>query len=210
MRTAMLLWVGGLSLIVLGGAAIGGNPGAHAQSTTPTIEVGDLWFCDPSFENGVCDVTVEAGGVVEWQWVGGAPHTTTHCSDDLETCSEPREWDSSPPTTSGTFSRTFRPEDVGKTFLYRCQVHPTAMRGTITVVAATEPAPAPPPSPQASPEPTAEIIAPAPGDVQPTAVPSAGGPPPTADETEALWWLAIGAGGFLVASATVLALRQRR
>ena len=43
------------------------------------IEVGDEWFCDPSYEDGVCQTTINAGDTVNWLWVGGSRHTTTEC-----------------------------------------------------------------------------------------------------------------------------------
>ena len=73
-----------------------------------------------------------------WEWGAGgagtlASHTSTQCADDFTSCGGPREWDSSPSRTAGTFSHTFGPEDAGTTFLYRCQVHPFTMRGRIIV-----------------------------------------------------------------------------
>ena len=226
MRASFVLAVLSLSLIALASSGVGGSS-AHAQSTT-TIDIGDAWFCDSSFQNGVCETTVHAGDAVQWQWVGGASHTTTNCADDLITCSGPREWDSSPAASTGTFSHTFGPEDAGKTFLYRCQIHPGQMRGQITVIAA-EPTPTPTPtaqatpepSPQASPpagsltitptlpEPLGESVAPSPAGRQPAAVPAGGGPPP-ADGGSAAWPLAIALGLILIVPALVLVLRASR
>ena len=122
--------------------------GGQAEAATVTVRVGNNWFCDPA--DGACMVTdlndidvttnVNVGDTVVWEWGSGGsgtgiiPHTTTHCAANLETtCDGPREWDSSPAKTSGTFSHTFGSEDAGKTFLYRCQVHPSTMRGEIIV-----------------------------------------------------------------------------
>ncbi len=65
MRSAVaLLVIADISLIALAGFALSGGSGAHAKSTI-TIQVGDIWFCDSSFQNGVCETTVNAGDTVE-------------------------------------------------------------------------------------------------------------------------------------------------
>ena len=233
MRAVAPLTIAALSLIAVASVALSGGSDAGAQSSV-TIGVGDVWFCGPSFQDGVCETTVTAGGPVEWQWVGSAPHTTTHCADDFTNCGGPREWDSSPETTSGTFSHTFGPEDAGKTFLYRCQIHPVQMRGEITVVAPRAPTPTPTPFPQPSPEalvqptpqpsphpsprvalqpspvPRPQSVMSTPVEVQPAVVPAGGGEPPPAGGGSEMWWLAVGAGAFLVASASLLAVRAYR
>ncbi|MEE8347564.1 MAG: hypothetical protein V3S20_09470 [Dehalococcoidia bacterium] len=95
---------------------------------------------------------MNVGDAVVWEWGPGgsgtlAPHTVTHCADSLDSCGGARAWDSSPATTTGTFSHTFGPEDAGKTFLYRCQIHPTTMRGRIIVQAIAAPTPTNTPTP---------------------------------------------------------------
>ncbi len=228
MRSAVvLLVIAGLSLIALAGFALSAGFSAHAQSTT-TIQVGDNWFCDPSGPqpcNQPFDTIVNVGDTVVWEWGPSgagtaAPHTTTHCADDLTNCDGPREWDSADfSQTSGTFSHSFGPEDAGETFLYRCQIHPFTMRGTITVLAA-EPTPTPTPTPTLTPtftpQPSPQVLSeestssagPAPVDVQPAAVPAGGGEPPSDGGASLLWWLAVGTGAFLVASAAALMLRR--
>ena len=238
-RSAVLLAIAGLSVIALVGFALSAGFNAHAQAAA-TIQVGDFWFCDSSFENGVCETTVNAGETVEWQWVGSAPHTTTACSgSDFTTCNATQGWDSADfSQTSGTFSYSFGPEDAGKTFLYRCQIHPVQMRGAITVLAAEPtPTPTPPPTPVPTPEPSPHVLSeestpspqptpqpsphvlsaestpsagPAPVHVQPAAVPAGGGEPPAGGGSFLLWWLAVGTGAFLVASGAALMLRRLR
>jgi hypothetical protein len=198
MRFAAALAAAGL-LLIAAAVAIFLPPqagGALAQSTA-TIEVGDLYFCDLSYEGGVCETTVDAGDTVEWQFAGNQPHTTTECSDGLGTCSASHLWNSEFMTT-GSFSFTF---GAPGTYLYRCQAHPIEMRGQVTVLAAAQPSP----SPQASPQASAPAATPTPT-VQPGAVPSGGGAPPT-EGGAALWWIAIAGGGLLIASAAVLAAR---
>ena len=111
-----------------------------AEAATVTVRVGDIFFCDPA--STPCaqphGTTISVGDTVTWEWgPGGAgtglSHTTTHCADNLTSCLGPREWDSTPVQTSGTFSHSFGLEDEGGTFLYRCQVHPLTMQGSIIV-----------------------------------------------------------------------------
>ena len=231
MRSAIaLLAIGGLSLIALAGFALSGGSATHAQSTI-TIQVGDFWFCDPSGPQPCSqpyNTIVNVGDTVVWEWgpsgAGTAvPHTTTHCADDLTNCDGPREWDS-PAQASGDFSYSFGPEDAGKTFLYRCQIHPFTMRGAITVLAAAStptptptPTPNPPLSPQPTPQPSPQVLSeestpsagPTPVGVQAAAIPAGGGEPPYGGGASVPWWLTL-AGGGLVVATVALALRRLR
>src|SRR3990170_4377255 len=191
MRFAVALAAAGLSLIALAAAVLlAAGRETLAQPATTTVQVGDYYFCDQSYVNGVCATTVNEGDTIEWQFAGSQPHSTTECSDDLGTCSAPHLWDS-PLMDSGSFSFAF---DTPGTYLYRCQAHPIEMRGQVTVLAAAEPSPSPQPSPQASPQASPAAQTPAPAAAGPSAVPSGGGPPP---EDGAAWalWLAVVAGG---------------
>ncbi len=202
-----------LSLIAAAGIALGGGSAAHSQATT-TIQAGDLWFCDPSFENGICEREVRVGGTVTWQDIDSSPidipHTVTQCGT---TCDDPAPvtplFDSrSDPADDGqsgpnnllldggeTYSFTFGSPG---TYLYRCELHPLQMRGKVTVLAAPVQAPTPTPPP------------PTPAAVQPNAVPVGGGAPPADGGTPPLWLLAAAGGAVLAASATVLGLRGPR
>ncbi len=201
----------GLALLVVTAVSFDWQEGARAETTT-VIEVGDIWFCDSSFENGVCDTTVNVGDTVEWQWVGGADHTTTACSgSDFATCDAAQGWNS-PVQSGGSFTHSFT--TAGTFYYYKCLVHPGPstpfMRGKITVAPAAEPSPSPQVSPTPSPTPT-PVVTPASADLQPTAVPVGGGAPPAGGGTPMLWWLTMAAGGFLVASsAALLTLRGLR
>jgi len=201
MRFAAALAAAGLLLIALAAAGLVAAVGdAHAQSPT-TVQVGDFYFCDPSFGAGVCETTVNEGDTVEWQFVGDQLHTTTECSDDHDSCSAPHLWDS-PLLDSGTFSFTF---ETPGTYLYRCQAHTFEMRGRVIVLAA---AAQPTPTPQASPPASTPTATPALA-AQPSVVPSGGGSPPP-DGGPGLWWVAVLAGGMLIASAAGLAARGLR
>lgn len=186
----------GFALTALAGALFAG--GSAAQSTT-TVAVGDLYFCAPSFQNGVCETTISEGDSVEWQFAGAQPHTTTACADDLDACSEPRLWDSGF-QSSGSFSHTF---EAAGTYLYRCQVHPDEMRGRVVVLAAAQPSPSPSPSPVAS-EPAAT---PTPA-LQPTVVPSGGGA--ASDGGSGFEIAAAAIGGLLAGAGMVLSARALR
>lgn len=216
MRIVLSLATGGLGVIAAAAFMLTGGPGAGAQSNT-VVPVGDLWFCDSSFENGVCETTVTAGDTVQWDWVGSEIHTTTHCADNLDDCSGPHLWDS-PIQASGSFSHTF---NTPGSFLYRCQVHPFEMRGVINVVEAAEPTPtAEPDAPdedatQPAPGALGEVEQPsdstdaeAPAAGGPAAVPTAGGEPPLGGSS-VIWWAVIASGGLLLASASALLLRAR-
>jgi len=130
--------------------------GGRAEAATVTVRVGDTWFCDPTGPQPCGqphDTAVNVGDTVVWEWGPGGSgtlvvHTTTHCADNFTTCGGPKEWDSSPAKTTGTFSHPFGAADAGKTFLYRCEIHPTTMQGRIIVQAAT-------PTPTSTPTPTA-------------------------------------------------------
>lgn len=100
-----------------------------------------------------------------------------------------------------SFSRTF---NTPGEFQYHCRIHPTLMRGVVTVLAAAEPASTLSPTPTASPAPPSPT--PTPADLQPVDVPAGGGAPPAAGGISTGWWLAMAAGGVLLASAAVLVL----
>ncbi len=100
----------------------------------PSIDVGDIWFCDVSFQSGVCETVVPAGTLVSWTWVGVLPHNAVECGTNFSkglTCSGDGgpDWASST-QTSGTFARSF---DTEGQFFYICTIHPLTMRGKITV-----------------------------------------------------------------------------
>src|SRR6266542_964408 len=130
LRLTIKLVVAAVALAVAGQAGSG-----EVSAATTTVNVGDFWFCNSSFSGSVCPTRIATGDTVTWNWVRGAAHSTTACSDGtFSTCGAAQGWDS-PIMTSGTFSRTFN--NTG-TFYYRCQVHPTAMRGRVEVIQDTD------------------------------------------------------------------------
>lgn len=154
-----------------------GRAEAHApEGCSPggdcVIDIGGLWFCDSDHENdpsqtppgNPCDVTVQPGDAVTWQQLDNLrSHTVTECGDnlnpdDVSLC--PSSWRfhsgtlprKSPDDAAQTFSVTFTSADAGKTFLYRCEIHPRQMWGSVTVLEV--PAETPTPSPTPTPTPT--------------------------------------------------------
>ncbi len=178
--------------------------GVDALSTT-NIAIGDKFFCSPAYEAGVCPTTVNAGDTVTWTYVsGGSAHTTT---------SSPY-WDSGVMTAGGSYSFAFT---TPGTFSYLCNVHPNKMKGTITVLAASQPSS--PTQPSSSSQPSTGSQAqtsgftpppalgpgslPLPQGAGPGALPSGGGPPLLGNEPS-LWWLVILAGASFIACAGAL------
>lgn len=124
--------------------------GVGSQSSTPVsaathfIPVGDLWFCDSSFQGGDCETTINVGDSVTWGFdTAVLPHTSTECTGSCGSAlANPgsRLWHSGD-RTSGTFERTFNSPG---TFQYQCNIHPVTMRGTIIVNGAVPTLPVPP------------------------------------------------------------------
>ena len=126
------------SLIVLAAAgfllASSLSSGPDTANAGPSIDVGDVWFCDSSFQNDVCETVVPAGSLVTWTWVGFLPHNVVECGANFSkglscTGDGGPDW-ASATQTSGTFARSF---DTEGQFFYLCTVHPLTMRGKITV-----------------------------------------------------------------------------
>jgi plastocyanin len=96
--------------------------------------VGNFWFCNSSFQNGVCPTTVQPGDTITWNWVVSFTHNTTSCTDGTFSNCNGQEW-ASPNQSSGTFVHQFN--STG-TFFYQCTLHPTQMRGRIDVIQDTD------------------------------------------------------------------------
>ena len=101
------------------------------------VEVGDIWFCDASYQEGVCPTSIVAGDTVRWEYPGSGEliHTTTECDgecDDLPPPSDPL-WDSGTLNPGDSFEFTFT--EPGE-YLYYCTFHPPTQRGLIRVLEA--------------------------------------------------------------------------
>jgi len=180
-------------------AALVALPQTPAQAETVTVEVGNLYFCNSSFQEGTCETTVTAGDTVTWQNVAGF-HTVTECDDAASECPPPGGFDSGPVTSGNSFSHTFTSPGA---FEYRCTFHPTDMRGRVTVQAALTPSPTA--APTAAPTGTPAGIstgAPSPT-ASPAAVPATGGTPGGSGASSSVAWLFVILGGALVLGAGV-------
>ena len=108
--------------------AIPSTPAAAA--TTVVVPVGDFWFCDPSFQGGVCETKIQVGDTVDWDFNGSFSfHTTTDCGADCNFPTATPLWDSGL-LLGGSFQFTFNQPG---TYIYLCAVHPFTMQGQITV-----------------------------------------------------------------------------
>ena len=172
-----------------------------ASAATEEIEAGSNYFCAPSFENGVCTATITVGDSVTWNMVLGI-HTVTECDSTYATCPVAGGFDSGILEPGETFSQTF---DATGDVAYYCAIHPTEMRGVISVVAAATDTPTPTPVPGTPTD--------APGDASPTAspaaVPKSGGEPPA--DGLPVQALVLALGGVLAAAgaASLYAARRR-
>ena len=133
---------------LLGLAVLGGwltwSPGTSAADSI-VISSGDNWFCDSSYQFGVCVTTIQAGDSVTWTYPQGITvHTTTECGSSCDSPTVTPLWDSGFMFPGDTFTQTF---GAAATFLYYCTLHPSDMRGTVTVVEAPTPTPVPAPAP---------------------------------------------------------------
>ncbi len=170
-------------------------PGSTRAATD--IEVDNFYFCGASSQGGVCETTVNAGDTVAWS-VNGGTHTVTECDDSFSACPPSGGFSSGTLSSGGSFSHTF---STAGTFEYRCNIHPSQMRGRITVVAQATPTPTAAPTQGASPTLAASPT--------PVKVPSTGGAPGGGGSPWAAALLALG-GLALLAGAAGLTLRLRR
>jgi glucose/arabinose dehydrogenase/plastocyanin len=120
-------------------------PGAALTS----VQVGNDWFCNASYENGICETTVAVGETVQWDVVEvGGVHNVTECDDAFVECPPASGFESGILMTGQSFSHTFSAEDAVE---YTCTLHPQQMRGRIVASAST---PTPTPTATATPTPT--------------------------------------------------------
>jgi plastocyanin len=100
--------------------ACGSDSGGTSNNPPPA---GDVLVQNDRFSPTTLSVT--AGTAVTWAWDSdGQTHTVT--SDDGSSFNSDQK-------SSGTFQHTFA---TAGTFAYHCQIHPTIMKGTITVTSA--------------------------------------------------------------------------
>lgn len=147
-----------LGVLLIGAALLPGRE-QTALGHGDGIHVGDFYFCDPTFQGGICDRTFPVGTEVAWE-VFGSTHTITECDDTFTTCPPSGGFDLGIVSNGDSRFRVFN--DVG-VYEYRCNFHPSVMRGRVIVQAQTT-ATATPGAPSA-PTPTAQ---PSPAGTEPT------------------------------------------
>ncbi len=179
-----------------------------AGAATEQIEAGSNYFCAPSFENGVCTTTITVGDTVTWNNVLGI-HTVTECDSTYTICPVAGGFDSGVLEPPETFSQTF---DAVGDVAYYCAIHPTEMRGVISVVAAATDTPTPTltPTPDATggASPTSEATAGASPTASPAAMPISGGEPLT--DSIPLQALVLVVGGALAVAGVASLYSARR
>lgn len=105
------------------------NGSQEAEAATVGVDIGDVWFCNASFQGGVCETMIANGDTVLWTQTGGAPHTVSQCTDGTFTsCSGGFQSGTLAGGSGATFDETFNSDG---TFFYRCNIHPSTMRGQI-------------------------------------------------------------------------------
>ena len=176
-----------------------GSAGAQAAVNVP---VGDLWFCGSASQNGVCTTEINAGDTVIWNFSGASlPHTTTACGDSCDSPTDSPLWDSGTVSDGSAFQFTF---DEPGTYLYRCNIHPSQMRGEI-VVSAAAPGRDDEPFDEPADDDTVGVIEP-----EIVAPPSAGTGSPSGSSSVG-WLLAVlTAVGAVLAATGALGLARRR
>ncbi len=110
-------------------------PGEPVRAATSSVTIVDFAFQPP-------DLTVNVNDTVTWTNNGPSFHTST---------SDGGFWDSMLLLVGQSFPFTFA--NPG-TFPYRCTIHPTLMRGVITVLGPASPTATPTPTPSPTPTPT--------------------------------------------------------
>ena len=191
MRRVIFVTIG----LMLGGLGIISPGMLRTYADNLTIEAGNLYFCDASYQEGICERTVDAGDTVTWSNIAGF-HTVTECDDNFSICPPAGGFDSGNLVTGNSFSHAFNSPGV---FAYYCMFHPTDMRGRITVLAAPTATPSPTAAPTTAPSGSAAPTL-APTTASPVSVPRTGGSVdsdgPAEDAT-----LALVAGGVLLLGA---------
>jgi len=113
--------------------------GAGSARAAPIdIATGDEWFCTPAFELADCEndslgTTVFVGETVTWTKTSLQFHTVSECTDGtFSSCSGGFQSGVISGPSGTTFSEAFAHDG---SFYYRCNLHPTQMRGHIVVTA---------------------------------------------------------------------------
>ena len=124
------------------------EPGVNCSSYTGPggvciIKIGDIWFCNETYQEGVCPTSIAAGDTVRWEYLtsGLLMHTTAECGDDCDSPTLTPLWASGRLEPGDAFEFTFTAPGE---YLYLCTFHPATQRGMLRVL---EAAPSPSPTP---------------------------------------------------------------
>lgn len=134
-----------LALLIAAVAGIALIRADNANAATFTVSVGNNWFGNSSYQNGVYELTISAGDTVTWQRSAGT-HDVTECASDFSKWDEGlgecvgTSWSGPIAAATPTYSRTF---NTPGTYGYLCTLHADEMRGRI-IVQAAEPDTTPP------------------------------------------------------------------
>ena len=126
-----------------------------SSAATVPVPAGNNWYCDPSYQDGVCDTTIAVGDTVVWEMAAGT-HTVTECEPGFANCPPSGGFDSGLLNQGESSAHTFSQAGV---YEYLCLLHDQQMRGRITAEQAT-PGPtstATPPPPTPTPVPPGDF-----------------------------------------------------
>jgi len=128
----LILLAMGVTMAALPSGLLRGTQQAHADTTIP---VGDLWFCNSSFQNGICETVISQGETVTWNYASGiTAHNSRECGASCNSPSATPVWQLPATATAAPWTQSFTFNTPG-TYLYRCDLHTAAMRGRIVVLA---------------------------------------------------------------------------
>jgi plastocyanin len=174
---------------------------ASAQETV-TVDIGDTYFCDASFQGGTCTTTISAGDTVSWGFGGSLPHTVTDCGGNCASPTGSPAFDSGQ-MSSGTYQHTF---DTAGTYGYYCQVHgASVMQGQIVVQGAQQPT-TPATTVATTPADGAGDATATPGTI---VAPSTGGATPGGSDGSWWWLAALAAAGAALTGLGAVAYRLK-
>jgi plastocyanin len=173
------------------------------SAASTTVEVGDIYFCDSSYQGDVCTTTVSVGDTVVWDFSGAQiSHTVTACGDDCNRPTAAPVFDSGVMSSGGTYQFTFT---SAGTFNYYCQIHAFEQRGTIVVEEAS-----------AATSTLGSSATPGSGGTPAPTTTSTGGLPPTGygpqGDATSQWWIfgALAAMGATLLGGGALSYARRR
>jgi len=170
-------------------------PQSASSAGETSVQMGNEWFGDSSYQNGVFEAVVETGGTIRWTSLEGI-HNVFECGENWtksDSCAA-ADWNSAQiMTAGGSFSQTF---DSPGRFFYTCTIHPATMRGVVVVNAPSAPPASNPPSDS---QPDA-----APTNPQLAGIPQGGGPPLSPGDSRLAMILTGAAIAFVISTLTFM------